>query len=80
VRTWRIMGGEIVKRKVLAWAVVAALAGTAAAIAAGWPTGDVTASGLLILVAGLLASGLAAYFAWRTNLRRRILTDDRRAA
>jgi hypothetical protein len=80
VRTWRIMGGEIVKRKILAWTLVGALAGTAAAITAGWPMGDVTVSGLLILLAGLLASGLAAYFTWRTNLRRRILADDRQAA
>jgi hypothetical protein len=55
----------------------------AVAIVGMWMTGDWRAFGLVILLAGLIGTGLVGYFHWRAKLRRGILVepdDHRRAA
>jgi hypothetical protein len=48
-----------------------------------WLTGELSLVGLVILAAGLVGTGLVAYFDWRAKLQRQILRDaedDQRAA
>ena len=42
-----------------------------------WLTNDLSASGLGIVPAAVLAAALVWYFEWRSELRRRILSDSR---
>jgi uncharacterized membrane protein YedE/YeeE len=63
--------------------LVTLLAIVAVGIAAVWLTNDARLFGVVILAAGVTATGLVGSFRWRTKLRRRILADAedyRRAA
>jgi hypothetical protein len=47
----------------------------AAGITAIWLTEEVRVFGLVILPTGIVAGLLVVYFAWRDNLRRRVLAE-----
>ena len=47
----------------------------AAGITAVWLTEEVRVFGLVILPTGIVAGLLVVYFAWRDNLRRRVLAE-----
>jgi hypothetical protein len=47
----------------------------AAGITAVWLTEEVRVFGLVILPTGVVAGLLVVYFAWRDNLRRRVLAE-----
>ncbi len=60
--------------------LIAAVSLGAAAVsyAAGvWLTNDLSASGLKIISAAVLAAALVWYFEWRSDVRRRFLSDSR---
>jgi hypothetical protein len=59
-------------------AAVSLGAGALTYAVAVWLSNDLSASGLGIVPAAVLAAALVWYFEWRSDLRRRILSDRHR--
>ena len=58
-------------------AAVSLGAGAVTYAVAVWLSNDLSASGLGIVPAAVLAAALVWYFEWRSELRRRIVSDSR---
>jgi hypothetical protein len=59
-------------------AAVSLGAGALTYAAAVWLSNDLSASGLAIVPAAVMAAALVWYFEWRSDLRWRLLSDRRR--
>jgi hypothetical protein len=64
------------KRAVFSIAGACIATAVASCMAVVWVTGDVRVVGLGLIPAGVMAAALVGYFEWRTDLRRRILSDS----
>ena len=64
------------KGRILALVLTSVPPVVAVSIVAMWVTGDLRTLGLVILSAGLIGTGLVAYFHWRAKLRRQILSES----